>query len=96
MSNQKSIVTLLKLSFYKIMFWFNVFHDNMKDWINASNFNVDYIKIVLLNVFINLNLWKWNLNWFTYKIDFYVLFYHMTMYLIFVSIIDSNIIILKI
>jgi hypothetical protein len=33
--NHKLIVILLKLSFHKIMLWFDVFHDNMSDLINV-------------------------------------------------------------
>jgi hypothetical protein len=44
MSNQKSMVILLKLSLSKILFSLNPFHDKKKDLIDASNINVDQIK----------------------------------------------------
>jgi hypothetical protein len=53
MSDHKLIVVLLKQSFHQILFWFNVFHDNMNNLIIVSNINFDQIKKVFKNIFIN-------------------------------------------
>jgi hypothetical protein len=51
----ESIVILLKLKFDKMLIWFNVYHNNINKLINDLNINVDYIKEVFCNVFINTN-----------------------------------------
>jgi hypothetical protein len=38
MLNHKSTVVLSKLSFHQILFWFNAFHSNMSDLINALKY----------------------------------------------------------
>jgi hypothetical protein len=68
----------------------------MKDCIDILDIIIDQIKRSFLGVFVNTI--EKNTIWIelTHKIDFYILIYHMTIYLIWTSIIDSNIIILKI
>jgi hypothetical protein len=44
MSKQKSMAILLRLSFSKILFSLNAFHDKKKDLIDASNIIFDQIK----------------------------------------------------
>jgi hypothetical protein len=53
MLNHKSINVLLMLNFNQMLFWFNVFIDNMRDLINVSNINIDHIKKILSDIFIN-------------------------------------------
>jgi hypothetical protein len=44
---------LIKL--LKILLWFVAFHNNMKDLINDLGININHVKIVLCNVFNNIN-----------------------------------------
>jgi hypothetical protein len=53
--SQKSIISLLKLNSHQILFWFNVFIDNMRDLINVFKINVENIKRIFSDVHINFN-----------------------------------------
>jgi hypothetical protein len=60
------------------MFWFNVFYDNVNNFINILNIIFDQLKIVFLDVFVNKNCKKYWFEWsLLYGIDLKSLLQHI-------------------
>jgi hypothetical protein len=96
LNNVESIINnyFIKVKFLKILFWFNAF---IKIWKTESIFWI--LMLIIKRIFWIFSLIKLRKNAirieFTYKLDFYILLWFMTIDLTLTSIVDSNIIILK-